>query len=279
MDYFQQQSPNSEPESSGSESSYSARNAGLFKQEPSVRNSQGHLSLNDYIARHLNKDAPEEPEFQAAISTPIFPRPANASSAAEAAAPGQFLNSLDVDMGAALEQYLPTPAFRFRVMKKRLDGDIEKLQTLLNKYQRLPHATLDLQQRIEAIQHRLGTLRAHQHEVNTQLSKAQRIPFLFQQSETFSRAMSAWFLDLGAWLRQGLLNLRYGKAYLQFEQGSTELQALQELFAERIQAKNVPNNEISELFNRYERVLHQTELAIGRLNKHLPGSSRGIYLK
>lgn len=234
-----------------------------------------HLSLSDYIARHLNGEASAE----TAESAPSLYNPAlkqawtpipHPEEIGPPALSGQRLNSLDVDMGAGLEQYLPTPLFRFRVMKKRLNGEISELRERLNKYQRLPDASLDLQVRIAAIQERIGLLEAHERQVSAELSDILSVsPWFYQlsqQQQGFQQAIGrVWDV-----VRHAIIRLMYGKAYETVEAGNVELQALNELFAERLKDTQSPNSELGQLLNRYEQTLHQLESASAQLKRPVP---------
>src|SRR5688572_2298348 len=63
--------------------------------------------------------------------------------------PGQYLNTLDVELTAGLESYMPTPMFRLRVARGRLRGEIGELREQLAHYDRLPDKTPDMTKRVE----------------------------------------------------------------------------------------------------------------------------------
>jgi hypothetical protein len=243
---------------------HSDKNRALFKQETSGDNPR--ISLRDYIAQHMNGEAtgqetaprpsaaPAPPAFAAQARHPI-PKPA----APDRVLFGQRLNSLDVDMGAGLEQYLPTPLFRMRVMKKRLSDEIQELRDKLNKYERLPDHSPDLKNRIHALQEHLLVLELHQAQVDSELTLALSnasafYPFV-QQTRLFQEKVS----EVLEQIRHGLMGILYGNAFRTVENANTELRLLQELFAERLQDKDTPDVELGQLLNRYEHTLRQLE--------------------
>jgi hypothetical protein len=180
---------------------------------------------------------------------------------------GQRLNSLDIDMGSGLEQYLPTPLFRLRVVKKRLSDEIVDIRGKLNKYAKLPEQSEELKIRMDAMQEHLLTLELHQAEVDAELelylSNGSLLYGFMQQSQAWQNVITT----LGGWLRQGLMKLFYGDAFATVENANTELRLLQELFAERLRDPNTAESELSQLLNQYEQTLRQVEVGSTRLRK------------
>jgi hypothetical protein len=254
-----------EPYADDESTPHSARIRPLFKQDPGLTESLPgqHMSLSAYISKHL-----QETEQAAAPPEPALPESGFrfiTTTSSQSATPdsqlpqGQYLNSLDVELAAGLEQYLPTPLFRMRVMKKRLDADIAELKMRLNKYERLPEQSPELRGRISAVRARLATLEAHERQVSQDLAAALAFgPLLFGLSRQ-SQGVSDW-LDAGfSWFRRILTRIFYGRVYLDVEAAGQELRSLQELFADRIHDKTASSAELSQILNRYEQTAHEME--------------------
>jgi hypothetical protein len=260
--------PNADEESTTT--SHSARTRPLFKQDAALPESLSgqHISLSAYISKHLQETERQVgKENQPAPTSNIgFGGSAvTTSSRTVAGAEGQYLNSLDVELAAGLEQFLPTPLFRLRVMKKRLDGEIGELKMRLNKYERLPAQSDTLRERIEAVRSRLATLEAHERQVSQELASAMAFgPTLYYWSRQVQGAGS-WLSRCSMDIRQWITRLLYGPAYLEVEAYGEELQSLQELFADRMRDRSSSGSELSQILNRYEQAALQVENAALRL--------------
>jgi uncharacterized protein YdcH (DUF465 family) len=243
---------------------HSDKKQALFKQDPVSGSPR--ISLRDYINQHLNGEDIEPEQVAVAPSAPtpnIQPILSNAPHEKQLA--GQRLNSLDIEMGAGLEQYLPTPLFRLRVGKKRVSDDIAELKATLNKYDRLPEQSEELKKRIKALREHLWTLELHQAQIDAELesylSKGSIFYSVLQQSKGWQEAFFVGF----NWLRHLLIRLLYGKAYESIESANTELQMIKDLFAKRLQDRHTSDTELSQLLNQYEHMLRQAESNVSRL--------------
>lgn len=268
MAFFQNDPPPaSKPDEQAPNLPHSPRSAPLFKQ--TALNGQP-VSLNAYIAKHLNEQKPQ-PTAQAA---PVQPRGSFLNAAkprrqpSEHATIGQFLNSLDVDLPSGLEQYLPTPVFRLRVIKKRLDGEIAELNGLLAKYKRLNKPSPDMRERIFAFQHRLRVLQNHERRVSWQLAEAIPMGVLcYQLSQIMGGTQQhvSRFL-VGLWQR--IAWLFYGPSYLAIEAAGLELMELEAIYRKRMGDSGTPSAELEQLVNRYERTLAAAEKKARTLSKN-----------
>ncbi len=274
MTFFQ----NNPPESGdGAEtSSHSPRSAPLFKQDApdSEPLAPGTLSLNEYISRHLaaSTESPTLTPQTGSFRKTVMPS-ANSKmrqELSENAPAGQFLNSLDVELAAGLEQYLPTPMFRLRVVKKRLDGEIQELRMLLNKYNRLPNPSLDMKDRIVSAKHRLRVLENHERKVAQQLAKALPFGFWLHQFSQGSRSMSGFLWGWVPSLQNILIQLMYGKSYLSVEAASDDLRNLQDLYTRRLNDTTASSAELGQILNRYEKTLRQAEQQAQNLSRRSP---------
>lgn len=134
---------------------------------------QSTSSLHALVARHLETSDSEgtEPVSQPNLAaTPSQAFRSNARSIVdETLQPiGQQLNAVDTQWAAGIEQLLPTPAFRFRVMKERLVRERKELVQQINHYEGL--TTDSTQQQTKALRQKLATLQRHETKVDYQLS-------------------------------------------------------------------------------------------------------------
>ena len=247
---------------------YSAKKQALFKHDP-PSHLESRLSLSDYIAKYLHSD--NEPHESKTLNpaSPFLPVTAVEQNHTRGIA-GLRLNNLDIEMGAGLEQYLPTPLFRLRVIKKRLQGEIEALRNYLNKYERVQHVSTDLQQRVQALQEKLQTLEAHAHQVDAELASLLAEKSLLYQ---VSRAGFLWQnLTTKLWKETHaiLMKILYGVSYQTIKTANNHLRTLQELFSVRIQEHQSSDVEISQLLNQYEQTLNQLETAEKQLKTQIP---------
>jgi hypothetical protein len=251
-------------------SPYSGKSQPLFKQGNSLPDTLPgqHISLSAYISKHLqdNDTEPETPDNQPAAPTHFraFPKPERQALQNNQA--GQYLNSLDVDMASGLEQYLPSPLFRLRIAKKRLDTEITELRQRLNKYERLPEKSLALQERILGLRSKLHALELHQRQVNRELSANLTLlgPALYFISKQGRALQTFWDQVLGQ-IRKGLLSVFYGGAYLEMQANGDEMFYLKELYAERLKDRSSADSELSAIINRFEQVVQRTEKDAGKL--------------
>lgn len=243
---------------------HSDKNQPLFKQEPATGSPR--ISLRDYISQHLSGDASaqERPSPPPSVNN-LRPRVTQPFPAEHAV--GHRLNSLDTELGAGLEQYLPTPLFRLRVMKKRLNDEIAALRGTLNKYERLPEHSRDLKRRIDALREHLLTLELHQAQVDAELELYLANDSIFYGAFKQLQGWGKTASKAAAWLRQGLVKLLYGKKYRAMEESGSELRLLQELFAERLQDPDAPEQELGQLLNRYEQALRRFEASASQLKQ------------
>jgi hypothetical protein len=286
------------PESKNAEASTSpqpGQNAGglpLFRQDNALPETLAgeHISLSAYISKHLN-GGDGEGFLAGTASNPNQPdRPGpSVTSGFSSSNPGSqppqqtgiYLNSLDVDMPAGLEQYLPSPIFRLRIAKKRIDGEINELRLRINKYDRLPEKPPALQEQVTLLKKRLAGLEKHQWEISQQLSAdLSVVPALYalsQQGQSFEKLLNQGL----AALRQGILTLFYGQAFLNVQADNDEMQYLRELYTERLKSGSSNEAELSAIINRFEQVAQRAEqdarkLKPGSLPKRLWQEAKGL---
>jgi hypothetical protein len=264
---------------------HSARTMPLFKQNPEQTAGLGHgrMSLSAYISKHLEeaskqtlapKKAPERPSFVPQLPSALMVQKTATSHTSGLS--GQYLNTMDGDLTSGLEQYMPTPVFRLRVTKKRLDLEIATLRGKLDQYTRVPDKSAEMDERIQLLQHRLDILEAHEKQVRQELAAILAFgPFCF--------AMSSQFTGTGSWLSGCFKALRdwwaaaiYGDAYLAVERANDELRNLQAVFAERLADPQVSQAELGRILNRYDQLYEQARRDVEGVahrfrNRGLPG--------
>lgn len=268
--FLNDQPPSPEKPDSGiipETSSHSPKSVPLFKQEgaPVELSGKSHVSLNDYIARHLSEEQSRPEPAKVTGFLPVKP----GKPPADPAVSGQFLNSLDVELAAGLEQYLPTQIFRLRVVKKRLDGEIAELRGLLNKYSRLPSPSPDLKERTNAVRRRLRVLEHHESRVSWQLAGALPMGKLFYQLSWMGSVLNRNTAGWASGLWRFMARLVYGKSYLELEQAGVELQELESVLKLRFADQSTASKELGQLLNRYEQTVMKAETKA----KKLSGSS------
>jgi len=231
------------------------RTSPLFKQES--EGAPSHVTLNEYISRHFRESSPEKPE--PTVPASFGPTPIPAAEAKTGLPQGQFLNSLDVDLTSGLEQYMPTPLFRLRVVKKRLDTEIAELRDRLAKYDFLPEKTEDMLARMQAVRHRIRVLETHEQRVSRELGAMLRWGPLFNTLAQAGRRLQDHLGRGNGSGRQFFGQLLYGPAYGKLETAHAELRDLREMMVERLIDKSVPDAEISRILTRYEQTARRLE--------------------
>lgn len=265
--FLNNQPPSPEREGEEKPASHSPKSAPLFKQESTSSDPLGGkpLSLSAYISQHLDTQKAETPTI----------KPGNVFNPAKApkqpvghATVGQFLNNLDVELASGLEQYLPTPVFRLRVMKKRLDGEIAELRSLLNKYNRLPNPSPDMKERTSAVRHRLRVLEHHEARVSWQLAESLPMGMLFYRLSSVFAGSGHTVSNLLGRIWHGLARLVYGRSYVDMETAGIELMELETVFRRRMDDRTIASNELGQLLHRYEQTLSHAEKKARNLSEH-----------
>lgn len=269
MAFFRNDSPPG-PESGNQDTvvSHSSKSAPLFKQEATGLETLvgSPLSLSAYLSQHLSGESSQAEAPKSATPAGFAGIAKKRPAVSQFAPDGQFLNSLDVELAAGLEQYLPTPLFRLRVVKKRLDDEIHQLQNLLNRYSRLPNPSEDIQERVKVVRHRLLVLKNHERKVNQELKATVPLGFLlYTLSQSFA-ALNEKLAGMLGGVYRFLITVIYGRAYLAMESAQLELQGLQDIFESRMQDQTTSSAELGQILNRYEQTLVRLEKDAGSLS-------------
>jgi hypothetical protein len=259
----------------------------LFKQDNMLpeRLAGEHLSLSAYISKHLQdytSDSASQNQ-QNLLSGELTPPRTHASK--ESHATGVYLNSLDVEMAAGLEQYLPSPIFRMQIAKRRLDGEIQELRQRLAKYEKLTEHATDMQAQISALRSRLAAMERRRENLGQQLSaNLGVIPRLYAMLQQKSKRPD-WLLKSGEKLKTLLLAMFYGPSYFNVQTDRMELQGLQELYAECLKVRGNGEGKVDAdleaIVNRFEQVAQGSEMHVLNLkpisfSKRLWQEARGL---
>lgn len=265
MTFFQNKPPaHSEVSEAMDDASHSLRSEPLFKQDTLLAEtlSGQHISLSAYISKHLQDNATSA---QPVKKSPVIPgkrfmlnSPVQTETDQERPQ-GQYLNSLDVEMGGGLEQFLPTPLFRLRVSKKRLDQEIAELTSHLSRYKRLPQQSPAMRQRIMTINARLAVLKTHEAKINAELASAFASGSFWYEMTAFSDKLKDNIAQQINQVQAIFKRLFYGEVYLERESRQYELQAIQELLSARLQERTPADVEISQLLMRYDLITQQLQ--------------------
>jgi hypothetical protein len=186
---------------------------------------------------------------------------------------GQYLNSLDGELGSGLEQFLPNPIFRLQVMKKRLDEEIIALKTILTEQEAVLQEalldnsgldTIELQQRVTVMQARLRILESHVAKVRLELLAA--MPGTSLIDRVLNSLIIRWIVFFPGWLqgqwlfcKQILIGMIRGKLYQERERKLKKLVRLQAFFSRRLQDSQLSDVELSQILNQCDRIIQQLE--------------------
>ncbi|MBX2860931.1 MAG: hypothetical protein KTR14_06835 [Vampirovibrio sp.] len=156
----------------------------IFKSDHLVEeSSENPLSLSRYIADHIRKqqEQPEalETEGPPAETQEIDPQafylpeayqPHTHQAMALSAQNGHQLNHLDTELSAGLEQYLPTPVTRLRMIKERLNREMMTVREDIQKYQHITNPSAEVQAKVAGLKKKLSALTTHQWQVDEELA-------------------------------------------------------------------------------------------------------------
>lgn len=255
--------PEDSPAAEGGSLSHSARSRPLFKQDASPLANNlpaGQMSLSDYVARHFQEDnGADSPNATPVLSRLVTPTTEAESALKSSRNAGLVLNSLDVELASGLEQYLPTPAFRLKVVKKRLSGEVRAIRSRLAQYENLPEQSPEIRGAAEALRNRLAVLEIHEKEINAQLMAmfggGNLIYPLLRWAARFRSRVHPDKSRIVRWLGRWI----YGRGYTDMESNGARLENLLGLLTVRLDDKTTSTTEISQLMNQYEHTLHRAE--------------------
>ncbi len=234
----------------------------------------GHLSLRSYIKEHIQRQMDSDPTSESRIiqeknkfhlyQPPVFDR-----ELAENPSFGQQLYGLDTELSSGIEQYLPTPAVRLRIIKERLNGEIATLEEHLEQYRAIKKPSLKVVEKIGHLQAKLGTLRHHEQKVDLELIALfhQRSSF-FQVANTFRKVKNQLDNTAETLLPEFSIAKLFSKIdplREEMDALNLELQDLTALLQEQMKRRNMNVSEVSDVVNQYDHTIQK----IDRLTQQL----------
>ncbi len=239
---------------------------GSGDESPDTEDS-GYTSLRSFIKKRLNGSNDEASEESGPLfkTEAVFEHkiPVNALVTRG----GNRLNAIDTEWSAGIEHYIPTPTFRLRVMKERLNKELAELEDELQRYQFLNHPSEETRHKIHQLTLRVETTRLHLERVNLQLDDIMmsQSPFfnLFMKLSIFAIPLTTpwtvyWealnrFIDVHQWLR------RIDPSRAQLNQYAQQLSTLNIVLEKGVNNPLVEASEISDVINQYELTVKQIE--------------------
>jgi len=228
------------------------------------------LSLRSFIKKRLQQQHLTE-------AVPVQPNPVPVvtavTSGTTATSGGNRLNAIDTQWQAGIEQYLPTPIFRFRLTKARLDKELAILITELEQYRALTHPSPQTQHKISQLSERVQTVSLHLEQVTRQLETLTlaRSPWAaylqrFSFWKDMVRQVKASIMSMIT-LEQILNQVNPNRAAM--SQLNQELYTLNQVFTNGIQNPAIPYSEISDIVTQYEQSVAQIDALKAQLQKPL----------
>lgn len=244
----------------------------IFKESLSVEEEEktAHPSLRSYLSKRIFQNL-QSPDPSAQPTQPVqkperFPLPTSFGGndgPDQNAINGNQLNSLDTDMSAGLEQYLPTPAIRLRIIKERLGEEIAQLKTLVDSYQEVKNPPPDVAKRIDGLKNRLHTLKEHERKVDEELAALySNSSLVFKITNTLQSLQN----KTGEKVQQVASQLspieimhkvdpeRYEIAML-----NQQLVNLADVLEESFTSRNLSGTEIETLVTQYDQTIRQVD--------------------
>ncbi|MBY0450178.1 MAG: hypothetical protein K2X01_06080 [Cyanobacteria bacterium] len=267
----------------------------FFKETLSADESGGegadNISLRSYISRHLENqmqqeledlsDSPDSfdqdnPDSAAPLSqragkakagllssqlNPFYQSSANDPASSKN---GYQLNALDTELSAGIEQYLPTPIVRLRIVKERLVRDIATVERRLEQFRSMTVLSSEAKEKLALLEQRYLSLKAHEAQVSDELTmllaKQSWVFRLIQQVQHLNHnvqntgAPLAEMASLSYWMgkldpqKETLVNL------------NSHLKDVKEVLADHYQRPSLASHEIAEIVNHYDHVVRELDL-------------------
>ncbi len=240
-------------------------------------NESSHLSLRSYISRHIQKQMAGEEETSTPVqqAPPSPPAPLVQRSSPFILTGGDQLYGLDTEMNAGIEQYLPTPAVRLRIIKERVRREANVLKGHLLKYRSLKNPSEVMQGKITRLEQKLATLQEHERQVDEELRR------LFSEESTVFR-VSAAINDLQQRLQDTLDDLLREMAIeklihkmdperQELDAMNLQLQDIAAVMQDQMARRTMNPEEISDIVNQYDLTSRQLEAMAEKLR-----NSRGF---
>ncbi len=264
----------------------------FFKETLSADESGGegadNVSLRSYISRHLENqmqqefedlaDSPDHDNSDLAASisqragkakagllssqlNPFYQSSANDPASSKN---GYQLNALDTELSAGIEQYLPTPIVRLRIVKERLVRDIATVERRLEQFRSMTVLSPEAKEKLALLEHRYLSLKAHETQVSEELTlllaKQSWVFRLIQQVQHLNHSVQ----NTGAPLAE-MASLSYWMAKLDPQKETlvnlnTHLKDVKEVLADHYQRPSLASHEIAEIVNHYDHVVRELDM-------------------
>lgn len=228
---------------------------------------QAYPSLQDYIKQQLKTLDPEsshtesleqaEDEGRSAQGGVVINPFGQAVTHDKKKLDGIYLDCLDVELPAGLEQFLPTEIFRLRVQKKRLEQEIGVLKQILLRCQKLATLTPSTVSRIARIKEHLYVLERKNRSIAIELSESAQFGSVLKKiMAVFSLiTQAARYEGFARWIENCVtyfLVKLHGQSYQAVRQAKNELNALKDMYTDIDKQKKLQSEEISQIVNNYE---------------------------
>jgi hypothetical protein len=244
-----------------------------FAAELQTEEESTHPSLQAYLSKRIFENQPLKNEPHAKIPGInqtmahqhglITPQP-EATGPDPNTVNGNLLNTLDTQLSAGLEQYLPTPAIRLRIIKDRLTTEVTSLTEQLEKYKALNHPPADIQTKIPTLQERLVALKVHEKQIDAQLAglfsaKNGWIFTLTRLWTSVSNQLSQTGDAVGRQLSGDALMERFDPQRFQLVSMNRQLGTLADVLSDQMNRATPSSVEVSTLITQYDQTVKQVE--------------------
>lgn len=244
----------------------------IFKEstQESEPDQSSHLSLRSYLSKRiyenipLTGDAPAELSMQSVQGPPGLMPEQEVQTPDEKAINGNQLNSLDSQLSAGLEQYLPTPAIRLRIIKDRLSKEITRLNDQLANYHTLKNPPPDVSRKIEGLQNKLASLRVHEKQIDEDLARlfTTKASLVFQISRawmTLRESLGNQIQNLSAKLSPDGLMQKLNPDRFRIISLNRQLTSISDVLKEQMASTNRSSVEVGTLINQYDQTISEIE--------------------
>ncbi|MCA9798972.1 MAG: hypothetical protein KC474_05430 [Cyanobacteria bacterium HKST-UBA04] len=171
---------------------------------------------------------------------------------------GFRLNNTDNKLATShLEQYIPTAATRYQLMRDRLNKDLTAVCIEIDRYRKLPG--FEYRNKVEALEARASLLRRQIIEIDRHLMGITPFQKVFNQLEALSR----FFKQSG-----GLMTLlQRDPEKRAAARAAEEVTGLQEILESHLHDPLFSAEQLGELVNRYDKSLKRAEALAQKLNE------------
>lgn len=233
------------------------------------------LSLRSHISKHFFGSDTEQPSHQKPKKPqalekqkPTFTRPANTVPTSPA---GHQLYGLDTELQSGIEHLLPTPSFRYRIMKERIRRERDALEAQLKEYQALSNPSDALRDKIQTLRKKLLVLQRHENHVNYKINQ------LYGNHNWVFHAVNLWQKFKHQWQqgsKQFENSLNIQKALHQLDPKRAHLNNLNQRMAyltnvldSQLSQNTLHADELADVMNQYDRTCKQAAQLQAQLPK------------